>query len=395
LIHEFKGGITAPQGFVANGVHCGIKRGKKDLALVAADRPCAAAGVFTRNQAAAACVRLCKAHLADATARAIIVNSGNANCCTGERGEHDARHVAEAAAQALGCRPTDMLQASTGLIGRYLPMESILAAVPRLVEGAAASGGQAAAEAIMTTDTRRKEYACRLDVAGRPVTIGAMAKGAGMIEPNMRTMLAFITTDAVVDRAFLHGSLREAAARTFNRITIDGDQSTNDMVLVLANGRAGNDVINAGFAGVPFQAALTRTCRALAKMIVKDGEGATKFIEVVVRRAATGEEAQRAARAIANSNLLKCALHGRSPNWGRVIAALGSTDATFDLGAVDIAFGDVVVARGGSPTEPDSARLAEVMAQDEIRVTVSLGQAAGRGVIWTCDLSRAYVDINM
>jgi glutamate N-acetyltransferase/amino-acid N-acetyltransferase len=395
LIHEFKGGITAPQGFVANGLHCGIKRGKKDLALVAADRPCPAVGVFTTNQAAAACVRLCKAHLADATAQAVIVNSGNANCCTGERGEHDARRLAEAAAHSLGCRPSDVLQASTGLIGRYLPMESILAAVPRLVEGAAASGGQSAAEAIMTTDTRRKEFACRLDVGARPVTIGAMAKGAGMIEPNMRTMLALITTDAVVDRAFLQASLREAVARTFNRITIDGDQSTNDMVLVLANGRAGNDEINASFAGVQFEAALTRTCRALARMIVKDGEGATKFIEIVVRRAATGEQARRAARAIANSNLLKCALHGRSPNWGRVMAALGSTDVTFEIGKVDVAFGDVVVARGGAPAEADSVRLAEVMAQDEIRVTVSLGQGTGRGVIWTCDLSRAYVDINM
>jgi glutamate N-acetyltransferase/amino-acid N-acetyltransferase len=393
-MHEIKGGITAPQGFVANGVHCGIKRGKKDLALVATDRPYPAVGVFTTNKAAAACVRLCKAHLADETAQAIMINSGNANCCTGERGEHDALRLAEAAAQALGCRPVDVLQASTGLIGRYLPMESILAAVPRLVEGAAASGGQAAAEAIMTTDTRRKEFACRLDVEGRPVTIGAMAKGAGMIEPNMRTMLAFITTDAAVDRAFLLRSLREAAARTFNRITIDGDQSTNDMVLALTNGCAGNDTINAGFAGVQFQAALTTVCRALATMIVKDGEGATKFIEVVVRGAATGEEARRAARAIANSNLLKCALHGGSPNWGRVMAALGSTDVTFDLDRVDIAFGDIVVARAGAPAEPDAARLADVMARDEIRVTVSLGQGTGRGVIWTCDLSPAYVDIN-
>ena len=393
-MREIEGGITAPQGFVANGVHCGIKRGKKDLALVATDRPCPAVGVFTTNKAAAACVHLCKAHLANETAQAIVVNSGNANCCTGERGDQDAMRLAEATARALGCRPVDVLQTSTGMIGKYLPMDSILAAVPGLVEGASESGARPAAEAILTTDTRKKQFACRLDIEGRGVTIGAMAKGAGMVEPNMRTMLAFITTDAVIDRAFLLGALREATARTFNRITVDGDQSTNDMVLVLANGRAGNDEINAGFGGARFQAALTGACRALAKMIVKDGEGATKFLEVIVRGAATGEEAERAARVIANSNLLKCAVHGGSPNWGRVMAALGSTDVTFDLEKVDIAFGDVVVARGGAPADQGSARLADIMAQDEIRLTVSLGQGTGRGVIWTCDLSRAYVDIN-
>jgi len=394
-MHEIEGGITAPQGFIANGVHCGIKRAKKDLALVATDRPCPAVGVFTTNKAAAACVEICKAHLANESAHAIVVNSGNANCCTGERGYRDAMRLVEATAQALGCRPVDVLQASTGGIGTYLPLDSMLAAVPGLVENASESGARAAADAILTTDTRRKEFACRFDVEGRAVTIGAMAKGSGMIEPDMRTMLAFITTDAVIDRGFMLGSLREATARTFNRITVDGDQSTNDMVLVLANGRAGNDEVNAGVGGARFQAALTTVCRALAKMIVKDGEGATKFLEVVVRGAATNVEAERAARAIANSNLLKCAVHGGSPNWGRVVAALGSTDVTFDLETVTVAFDDVVVVRAGAPTEHDAAQLADIMAAGEIRLTVSLEQGTGRAFVWTCDLSRAYVDINM
>ncbi len=394
-MHEIEGGITAPQGFIANGVHCGIKSKGNDLALVATDRPCPAVGVFTTNKAAAACVEICKAHLANETARALVVSSGNANCCTGERGYRDAMQIVEATAQALGCRPVDVLQASTGLIGKYLPMDAVLAAVPGLVEGASESGAHAAADAILTTDRRTKEFACRLDIEGRAITIGAMAKGAGMIEPNMRTMLAFITTDAVIDREFMLRSLREAAARTFNRITVDGDQSTNDMVLALANGRAGNDEINAGFGGARFQAALTTACRGLARMIVKDGEGATKFVEVLVRGAATNAEAEIAARAIANSSLFKCAMHGGSPNWGRVMAALGSTDVTFDLEKVDIAFGDVAVVRGGAAAQHDTARLVEVMANDEIRLTVSLNQGTGRGVVWTCDLSRAYVSINM
>jgi glutamate N-acetyltransferase/amino-acid N-acetyltransferase len=306
---QIDGGITAPDGFVANGVHCGIKRERKDLALVATDRPCAAAGVFTTNKAAAACVAISKAHLAGGTAQAIVVASGNANCCTGERGYQDAMRIVEATAQALGCQPGDVLHASTGPIGKYLPADAVVGAVPGLVEGASANGAQAAAEAILTTDTRTKEFSCRFTVDGQAITIGAMAKGAGMIEPNMRTMLAFITTDAAVDGAFMQRSLQEAVASTFNRITIDGDQSTNDMVLMLANGRAGNEEINGKYGAAVFQEALTTMCGALAKMIVQDGEGATKFIEVVVRGAASDAEAETAARVVANSTLLKCALY--------------------------------------------------------------------------------------
>ncbi len=394
-MHQIEGGITAPGGFIANGVHCGIKRQRADLALVATDRSCRAAGVFTTNKAAAVCVAISKAHLADGTAQAIVVTSGNANCCTGERGYEDAMRIVEATAQALGCRPGDVLHASTGPIAKYLPTDAVLDAVPALVEGAAASGAHAAAEAILTTDTRTKEFAFRFTVEGQTITIGAMAKGAGMIEPNMRTMLAFITTDAVVDGAFMQRSLQEAAARTFNRITIDGDQSTNDMVLMLANGRAGNDEINGDFGAAPFQEALGATCSALAKMIVQDGEGATKFIEVVVRGAASEADAEVAARAVANSTLVKCALHGGSPNWGRVMAALGASEVTFDVEHVEMALGDVVVMRSGMPAEHDGARLGEVMAGDEVRVSVSLNEGTGRSVIWTCDLSPEYVRINM
>jgi glutamate N-acetyltransferase/amino-acid N-acetyltransferase len=221
-----------------------------------------------------------------------------------------------------------------------------------------------------------------------------MAKGAGMIEPNMRTMLAFITTDAAVDRNFMLSALRQAVDRTFNRITIDGDQSTNDMVLMLANGAAGNDEIGGGLAAAPFEAALTRTCETLAAMIVRDGEGATKFVEIVVRSAATNDEAAVAARRIANSTLFKCAVHGRSPNWGRVMAALGSTDVTCDLDRIEIAFGDVVVARNGVPAQHEAERLIEVMAADELVVTVSLNQGTGRAAVWTCDLTADYVKIN-
>jgi glutamate N-acetyltransferase/amino-acid N-acetyltransferase len=394
---EISGGITAATGFSAVGMHCGVKKARKDLALVVSAVPAATAATFTTNRVVAAPIIVCREHLHDSPlTRAIVVNSGNANACTGERGMADARLMALTAAEALGIEPREVLVSSTGVIGQYLPIEKICAGIRAAAGAIRPGGGTDAAEAIRTTDTFAKEIAVRTTVAGVPVVVGGMAKGSGMIAPNMATMLAFVTTDASVASALLERTLREVVERSFNRISVDGETSTNDMVTLQANGQAGNPALQTtadpGYA--EFRDALEHVLVRLSKMIVVDGEGATKFVEINVRGAADERSAVQAARAVANSALVKTALHGEDANWGRILAALGYSGVAFDPAEVEISFGDLPVLRRNYQIEFSEERAKEILSRREITITIGLHQGTASASFWTCDLSKAYVDIN-
>ena len=393
VAHE---GVTAPLGFRAAGLNCGLKKLRKDLALVVSDTPCAAAAMFTTNTVVAAPVVVDREQMAAGGAiRAVLVNSGNANACTGQRGLDDAWTMVRDTAAALRLDPGEVLVASTGVIGQYLPMDAVRRGIRQAAE-MLGDDGTAAAEAIRTTDTFAKEVAVRCAIDGVTVTIGGMAKGSGMIAPNLATMLAFVTTDAAVAPAVLQAATRRAVERSFHRISVDGDTSTNDMVAVLANGKAGNATIDAaGGAGYEaFSAALEHVLVTLAKMIVMDGEGATKFLEIRVTGAADEADAARAARTVANSSLVKTAFHGEDANWGRILAALGRSGAAFAPDEVEIDFGDVPILRSGYRIDFSEDRAKEVLSRREIVVTIRLGAGAGEAVFWTCDLSHEYVAIN-
>ena len=397
MIEEVSGGITAPAGFTAAGIHCGVKKAKKDLALVFSGAPAVAAGVFTQNKVPAAPVMVDKKQLKHSSAiRAIVVNSGNANACTGERGLNDALAMVKATAQALGIGEGEVLISSTGVIGQYLPIDKVTAGIREAASCLHTEGGADAAVAIMTTDTFAKELAVKVDVAGVPVTIGGMAKGSGMIAPNMATMLGFVTTDCAISAALLQETLKRAADRSFNRITVDGDTSTNDMVGLLANGKADNPVLNSrtdsGYSA--FYDALEYLMTRLAKMIVVDGEGATKFVEIRVQGASREEDAVQAARAIANSSLVKTAIHGEDANWGRILAAVGYSGIDFNPEAVEILFGDLPILRQHYCIDFSEEKAKEVLSRKEIAIIVDLHQGDASAVFWTCDLSREYVAIN-
>jgi len=394
---EIPGGVTAAKGFRASGIHCGVKKAKKDLGLVVSDTPASAATVLTTNRVQAAPVVLVRDQMARArTFRAIVVNSGNANACTGERGMADARSMVAATAAALNCAAGEVLVSSTGVIGQYLPIGAITAGIGTAAAALAPSGGRAAAEAIMTTDTFVKECAVEFSCGGVRAVIGGMAKGSGMIMPNMATMLAFVTTDAAVAPAVLQGALGRAADRSFNRISVDGDTSTNDMVAVLANGASGAPSLTeaAGPAYEAFYAALEHVLTALSKMIVRDGEGATKFIEINVTGAADDASAARAARAIANSSLVKTAMNGEDANWGRILAAVGYSGIAFDPAQTEIAFGDLAILRKNYVIDFSEEEAARVLHATDITINVRLNGGGGSASFWTCDLSREYVAIN-
>jgi glutamate N-acetyltransferase/amino-acid N-acetyltransferase len=387
--------ITYPSGFRAAAVAAGIKPNRDDLALLVADAPCAAAGVFTRNLATAAPVVVSREHLRSGRARAVVVNAGCANAATGAQGLSDARAMAAATAAAVGCLETEVVVASTGVIGVHLPLDKVRAGVVAAAAALSAQGGPAAARAILTTDTQPKEVALDLVLGGRAVRLGAMAKGAGMIAPDMATMLAFFTTDAQVDAALLQRALREAVGESLNRITVDGDTSTNDMAVILASGAAGAPAIDAEGAGFDaFKAALVEASRRLALMIVKDGEGATRIAEVRVEGARSAEDADRIARTVAESPLVKTALHGGDPNWGRILAAAGRAGVDVDPAGLDIFIGDVWVAEGGAARAYDEEVAALAMREDPVRLGLRLRAGTSRGWVWTCDLTRGYVDIN-
>lgn len=396
------GGVTAPAGFTANGISAGIRKsGKKDLAVLIAHKPAAAAAVYTANTARAAPLQITREHMAASGGRmrAVVVNSGVANACTGPRGIEDARSTARAAAEYLGIPPEEVAVASTGVIGTFLPMDELLAGLPRCLEDASVTGHGEAAEAIMTTDTFPKEGAVRCRLSdGTEITIGAMAKGAGMIHPNMATMLCFATTDASITPAALQTALTDAVAATFNMISVDGDTSTNDMVLAMAGGAAGGPLIEgAGPDLAAFTAALKDLFTGLARDIARDGEGAEHLLTVTVRGADSLENARRAAKAVISSSLVKTALFGEDPNWGRIAAALGNSRAPFDLDALDISIGGIDVLKRGIPVEhgdEETAALNKALAMDEVEYDINLNGGPWEATAWGCDLTHAYVELN-
>ncbi|MBI4629801.1 MAG: bifunctional glutamate N-acetyltransferase/amino-acid acetyltransferase ArgJ [Candidatus Rokubacteria bacterium] len=392
-----EGGITAVPGILAGGVAAGIKPGgKKDLALVYSSAPARVGTVFTANQVKGAPVLVSMEHAKSGTAQAILASSGCSNVCTGERGLKDAKEMTKLAGELLRIPAAQVLVAATGVIGVPLPMDRIRAALPKLVKALSPQGGRAAAEAIMTTDTRPKEAALRVEITGRPVTIGGIAKGVGMIEPHLATMLCFVATDAAVARGALAAVTRRAADRSFNRITVDGDQSTSDTVVVLANGLAENAPLEAASRGWrQFAGGLEALMGRLAHLLVQDGEGATRLVTVTVRGAASRRDALLAARSVANSPLVKTAINGQDPNWGRIMMALGKSAARVDQDKVAIAFNDErLVERGMLREGARLDRLREIMAEPEYGITIDLGLGRGEDRVWTCDLSEEYVRIN-
>jgi len=387
--------LTVVQGFAAAGVHCGLKRSSRDLALLYSEKPASAAGVFTQNRVQAAPVQLCRARIGNPI-RVLVVNSGNANACTGAKGMENAQEMAALAAAALGIDPGEVLVCSTGVIGQQLPIDRIQAGIREAAAALSSSyqSGQDAAAAILTTDTVTKQAAYRGSLPEGSFHLAGMAKGAGMICPNMATMLAFIATDVQIARPLLQQLFQEAVDRSFNLITIDGDTSTNDTALVLANGAAGVE-ITPGSPGLDlFAGLLNRVCRDLARQIVSDGEGITKVIELTVRGAADEAAARVLARTVLNSPLVKTAFYGEDANWGRIMAALGYAGVPFDPEQVDIFIGPVQVAsRGGAvPFREEEAKA--VLQQREIAVTVDLNAGSAAVTAWGTDLTHEYVTIN-
>jgi glutamate N-acetyltransferase / amino-acid N-acetyltransferase len=391
-----QGGVTSAQGFLASGVHCGVKPQKKDLALVFSRVPAAAAGVFTSNKVKAAPVLIDMDRIRSGRGQAVVLSSGNANACTGEQGMWDAREMAQLTAHHLEIPEEMVYVCSTGVIGRPLPMEAIRRGIPEAAR-LLSTDGTAAAEAIMTTDTIAKAAAVQVTVGPQVVTIGGMTKGSGMIHPQMATTLTVLTTDAAVQPAALQGALRRAADLSFNRISVDGDRSTNDTILLFANAEAGApEITGPGEALEAFQDALVYLSVSLAKMVARDGEGATKLVEVTVRGALSEEEAQRAALAVAASPLVKTALYGRSPNWGRILAAVGYSGAEVQTDRAAVRFGPVLVAERGAPVgDPESLEdAARYLAAENVQVQVDLGLGRGEATVWTCDLTEAYIKEN-
>ncbi|MBI5528089.1 MAG: bifunctional glutamate N-acetyltransferase/amino-acid acetyltransferase ArgJ [Deltaproteobacteria bacterium] len=396
---EIDGGVTTPRGFVAAAVSAGVKPGtsRDDLALLCATGPSHAAGVFTKNLVVAAPVVVSREHLAASRgrARAIIVNSGNANACTGRRGLKDAEQMTETAAAAARTTANATLVASTGVIGLPLPIHRITRAVPALAGRLSPGGGGEFSLAILTTDTRRKVCAFRSEREGKAVTIAGAAKGSGMIHPRLATMLAFITTDAAVTPALLKTALREAAAVSFNRVTVDGDTSTNDSVFLLANGASGSrPIVNRGPACAHFVDGLTKVCVSLARQIARDGEGARKLVEINVSGAPTEADADRMARAIANSPLVKTAVAGADPNWGRIACAAGYAGVKFDPARLDVEINGIRVCRRGEDARADEKTVARALMKPEVRLDVNIHRGAASATVWTCDFTKDYIAIN-
>lgn len=390
-------GVTAPRGFRASGLHCGIKKtGKPDLALIVSDAPStSAAGLFTTNLAKAAPVLVSEEHLAasNGMAHAIVTNSGCANACTGPQGMQDAREMAAVTASALGIDAARVLVASTGVIGVNLPMPVVRTGIPAAVSSLSDAGGAAAARAIMTTDPFPKESSVEISTDTGAFRVGGMAKGSGMIEPRMATMLGYLTTDAAVDPGLLHRALAEACRYTFNAITVDGEPSTNDCVFALANGMSGVIVDEGLYPSLVD--GFRRVAHELALGIVRGGEGATKLVAINVTGAATESDAWLAARAIANSPLVKTAVHGADPNWGRLVAASGRSGAAFVLDGAKVQIGSLVLFENGRPFDERAPQAAEYLKGASLEIGVDLGTGGSHNAtVWTCDLTAEYVKIN-
>ncbi len=391
-----KAGVTYPQGFKAAGVRAGIKKsGNLDVALIYTEKEAAVAGVFTQNQVAAAPVRVSKIVVETGTAHAIVANAGCANACTGEQGIRDAEKMASIAAQELNCRQDDVIVASTGVIGVNLPMDKMKAGIKAAVKELSTEGSVNAGNAIITTDTYSKACATEFKIGDKEIKLGAIAKGSGMIMPNMATMLCFITTDIDIDRKLLQEALSEITEVSFNMLTVDGDTSTNDMVIVMANGAAGNAKItekNADF--VKFYAVLKEMCIELTKRIAADGEGATKFLTYNIHGAKTFTDAKKVGMAIANSPLMKCAFFGEDPNVGRAICAVGYSQVKINPEKTVIKFGGVPVYADGLVLKFDADAVKKIMSAKDIVIDIELGLGEVDATVWSCDFSYEYVKIN-
>jgi glutamate N-acetyltransferase / amino-acid N-acetyltransferase len=386
-------GVAAVAGFAAAGAACGVRSaGVTDLGLLFSELSCETVAVFTRNAVKGAPLVVTREAVESGGVRAVVANSGIANAATGQRGLEDAHAMRELAAEALGIAAGEVAVASTGVIGVRLPMDRISAGIRAAAEEL---GGAGFAEAILTTDTRAKEAVARVEVGGKSVTVGGTAKGSGMIHPNMGTMLAFLTTDAVVEKECLEETLRRVTDRTFNRVTVDGDTSPSDMALLMANGAAGNATITLDSPDYPaFVEAVEGVARELAKEIARDGEGATRLVEVVVEGAASEERAGALAKSVVGSNLVKAAVFGEDANWGRVITAMGYSGAEFDPEGVDLWFGPIKVFSGGEPVLHEETEANATLSGSEVRITARLGEGEASATAWGCDLSYEYVRIN-
>ena len=399
-MQTIQGGVCAAKGFKANGVHCGIRKNKtkKDLSLICSAVPASCAAVYTTNLVKGAPLTVTKAHLADGTAQAVICNSGNANTCNAN-GVEIAEQMSALLADALGIRAEDVVVASTGVIGLPLEIEPIAAGIPALVQGLQDDGSADAAEGIMTTDTIKKEVAVEFTLGGTTCRIGGIAKGSGMIHPNMATMLVFITTDAAISPAMLQKALSGDIANTFNMVSIDGDTSTNDMVTVLANGMAGNETITEeGADFTAFMQALNTVTVQLCRLIASDGEGATKLLECKVTGAADLPTAKTVAKSVICSSLLKAAMFGADANWGRVLCAIGYSGAAVDVDKIDVAFrsaaGTIEVCKNGAGVDFSEDTAKTVLLEKEIEILVGLGSGDASATAWGCDLTYDYVKIN-
>ncbi|MBM6896652.1 bifunctional glutamate N-acetyltransferase/amino-acid acetyltransferase ArgJ [Pseudoflavonifractor capillosus] len=406
------GGVTAPKGFRAAGVYCGVKashagdvtpvvpatKGKPDLAMIVSDCECTAAATYTLNRVKAAPLYVTMGHLEDGVCRGIVANSGNANACA-PMSHENAEKMCELAAAATGLKPEDFAVASTGVIGQTLNIAAIERGMPQVAGELSYDGSDAAAHAIMTTDTVKKEIALTVTIGGKPVTIGAIAKGSGMIHPNMGTMLCFITTDCAITSEMLTEALHAIVPRTFNRVTVDGDTSTNDMCVVLANGLAGNSQIewkDDDF--TVFYKALHQVCETMARSIAADGEGASRLITCTVTGARNEETAERLAKAVVGSSLVKAAMFGADANWGRVLCAMGYSKAPFRPEYVDVSFssiqGDILVCQKGAGVDFDEDLAKKILSQDEVVIAVNLHEGDDQATCWGCDLTYEYVKIN-
>lgn len=415
-----KGGVTAPNGFLASGLFCGIKRSKrKDLALLYSEVPAVAAASFTTNRFQASPIKISKKHLKNSVHQAIITNSGNSNCANGKAGDRNATLMTDFVAQTLALKRSEVLVASTGIIGKALPIEKIKKSIPRLIGELSEINGGDFSEAILTTDTKKKEFAVKLKLGNSIITIGGASKGAGMIYPNLKTerhpstslrivpserkrveghatMLSFLTTDVDITKRMLENAFDEAIDESFNMISIDGDMSTNDSCFILANGLSGNKRIETKDRYYHiFSRALKFTTKELAKKIIQDGEGATKMVEIEVVGAKNRDDAKKVARAISTSNLLKCCIYGEDPNWGRVVSACGSSGVNFNQEKIEIYLGDVkVLSNGSSIKDYNVARTKDIFKKDEVFIKVDLKSGHHKATAWTCDLSAKYVQIN-
>ena len=402
MLNQISGGVCAAKGFTAAGVHCGVKAGsspdKNDLALILSEKECAAAATYTMNRVKAAPLYVTMDHLENGVAWGVVANSGNANACCPQSHEN-AEAMSASAAAATGREPGDFVVASTGVIGQTINISAIQAGLPQAAAALSADGSDAAAHAIMTTDTVKKEIAVSLTIGGKEVRLGAIAKGSGMIHPNMGTMLAFVTTDCAITHEMLSDALHEVVARTFNRVTVDGDTSTNDMCVVLANGMAGNSLIEWKDQDYEtFLAVLEEVCRHLSRAIAGDGEGASKLVTCKMHGARSEESAERLAKAVVGSSLVKAAMFGADANWGRVLCAMGYSKAPFRPEHVDVSFcsqaGSILVCKQGDGVDFDEDKAKTILTEKEVIIDVDLHEGDESAECWGCDLTYDYVKIN-